>query len=94
LTGFIAKENLLATLVVLTEAEEHYIALQSLNLSIPQGIALLVLFMYYIPCVATVSAIYSESKSLKFTVLVTTYIVITALMLSLIVYMIANIILH
>ncbi|MEM0490428.1 MAG: ferrous iron transport protein B [Ignisphaera sp.] len=94
LTGFIAKENLLATLVVLTEAEEHYTALQSLNLSIPQGIALLVLFMYYIPCAATVGTIYSESKSLKFTILVTTYIVITALMLSLIVYMITNIILH
>ncbi|MEM1877056.1 MAG: hypothetical protein QXH21_09785, partial [Ignisphaera sp.] len=62
--------------------------------SIPQGIALLVLFMYYIPCVATVGTIYSESKSLKFTILVTTYIVITALMLSLIVYMIVNIILH
>mgnify|MGYP001626190809 CR=1 FL=1 len=94
LTGFIAKENLLATLAVLTGAEESGLALQSLGLTIPQGIAILVLFMYYIPCLATVATIYAESKSTKFTLLVVAYVVGVALIASLAVYGIASLIIH
>ncbi|MEM3935888.1 MAG: ferrous iron transport protein B [Ignisphaera sp.] len=86
LTGFIAKENLLASIAVMTGAEEYQSALQALGLTVAQGIAILVLFMYYVPCLATVSMIYAESKSIRFTLLVVAYIVAVALLASLLVY--------
>lgn len=89
-TGFIAKENLLASLIVLTNSEEINSALQSLNLSISQGLAILVFFMYYVPCVATVATIYSETRSMKFTLLVVTYIIALSLLLSFTIYILAN----
>jgi len=93
LAGFIAKENLLATLAVLTGVEERKTAIEQLGITLPQGLALLAFFMYYVPCMATVATIYGETKSLKLTLLVVAYIIGIALTLSLVLYRIA-VILH
>ena len=90
LNGFIAKENLLASTAVLVGVENIRSVPEALGLTISQGIAILVLFMYYIPCMATVSAIYSETRSLRFTVLAVVYIVALALAVSAIVYSLIN----
>jgi len=90
LSGFIAKENLIATLAILTGvAEESGSALKLLGITLPQGLALLVFFMYYIPCLATVATIYSETRSLKLTLLIVAYVICVALALSLAIYRIA-----
>jgi len=86
LAGFIAKENLIATLAVLTSAEEGGKSVELLGITLPQGLALLVFFTYYMPCMATVATIYSETKSLKLTLLVVAYVISAALVISLVTY--------
>lgn len=83
--GFIAKEGLVASVSQLTGLAEEE-ALGSLGLSISQGVSLLVFMMFYVPCMATVATIYQESKSLKFTLGVTAYLILVALTISLLAY--------
>jgi ferrous iron transport protein B len=92
-TGFIAKENLIATIAVLSGVEEER-AVEALGVSLSQGIALLAFFMYYIPCMATVATIYSETKSLKLTLLITAYVLLLALVVSATVYWILVLAIH
>lgn len=83
--GFIAKEGLIASVSQITglAGEE---ALRSLGLNIAQGVSLLIFMMFYVPCMATVATIYQESKSLRFTLYVTTYLILVALTISLAAY--------
>ncbi|MEM1867139.1 MAG: ferrous iron transport protein B [Zestosphaera sp.] len=83
--GFIAKEGLIASVSQLTGLAEEE-ALKSLGLDIAQGVSLLVFMMFYVPCLATVATIYRESKSLRFTLGVTAYLVLIALTVSLMTY--------
>lgn len=83
--GFIAKEGLIASVSQLTGLAEEE-ALKSLGLDIAQGVSLLVFMMFYVPCLATVATIYRESKSLRFTLGVTAYLVLIALIVSLMTY--------
>ncbi|MEM1786939.1 MAG: hypothetical protein QXQ98_05470 [Zestosphaera sp.] len=46
----------------------------------------MVFMMFYVPCLATVATIYRESKSLRFTLGVTAYLVLIALIVSLMTY--------
>ncbi|MEO3992763.1 MAG: ferrous iron transport protein B [Desulfurococcaceae archaeon TW002] len=83
--GFIAKEGLIASVSQLTGLAEEE-ALRSLGLNVAQGVSLLIFVMFYIPCMATVATIYQESKSLRFTLYVTMYLIIVALIISLVAY--------
>ncbi|MEM1900247.1 MAG: ferrous iron transport protein B [Zestosphaera sp.] len=83
--GFIAKEGLIASVSQLTGLAEDE-ALKSLGLDVAQGVSLLVFMMFYVPCLATVATIYRESKSLRFTLGVTAYLVLIALTVSLMTY--------
>ncbi|MGC8975285.1 MAG: ferrous iron transport protein B [Thermoprotei archaeon] len=83
--GFIAKEGLVASVSQLTGLAEEE-ALGSLGLNIPQGVSLLIFMMFYVPCMATVATVYQESKSLKFTLGVTAYLILVALIISLLAY--------
>ena len=85
--GFIAKEGLIASVSQLTGLAEEQ-ALRSLGLSVAQGVSLLIFMMFYVPCMATVATIYQESKSLRFTLGLTAYLVLVALTISLITYQI------
>jgi len=83
--GFIAKEGLIASVSQLTGLAEEE-ALTSLGLDFAQGISILIFMMFYVPCMATVATIHQESKSLKFTLGLTIYLVSVALLISLITY--------
>lgn len=85
--GFIAKEGLIVSVSQMTGLAEEE-ALMSLGLNVIQGISLLIFMMFYVPCLATVATIYQESKSLRFTLGVVMYLVLVALVVSLITYQI------
>lgn len=73
LTGFIAKEAVVSTLVIATGAQEPVAAAASLGLG-PAEIASLMLFStLYVPCLATVSAFYSRFRSAKLTLALVLY---------------------
>ncbi len=67
LTGFFAKEVFIETLAIAFGTSYPVIALGALHLSIAQSMALIVFVMLYTPCIATFSAMFSETKSLKLT---------------------------
>ncbi|MGC9164379.1 MAG: ferrous iron transport protein B [Thermoprotei archaeon] len=66
LSGIIAKEIVIETLAIAFSTENPLEAVRALNLTIPQALSILTFIMLYTPCIATLSAIYSETKSLKF----------------------------
>lgn len=73
-TGFLAKENSLATLSVLYGGAGESLMESLRNAMTPlQAISFVVFQMLYIPCAATVAAIWLETRSLKWTALAITY---------------------
>ncbi|MEM4485847.1 MAG: ferrous iron transport protein B [Zestosphaera sp.] len=80
--GFIAKEGLVSSIVQLTglAGEE---ALSALNLGASQGVAVLTLMMFYVPCMVTVAVLYQESRSVRLTIAIVLYMLAVALALSL-----------
>ncbi len=68
LTGFVAKENVVATLGVLYsgEGEALRIILNEAT-SAPTALAFLVVMMIYLPCLATTVTIYQETRSPRWT---------------------------
>ena len=69
LTGFIAKENSIATLGVLFGAAENAGLSQTLANAFPvrTGLAFITFQMLFIPCVATVAAVRQETRSWRWT---------------------------
>lgn len=67
--GFFAKETTLSTLGILFHASEGLGNLSTIlvsHISPLAGLSFLIMFMFYTPCLATVSTIRSESQSLPF----------------------------
>jgi len=67
LVGFIAKEAVIETLTILTGTASAQQALFLLGLTVPQLASLTVFIVLYVPCIATLAVIYSESRSIKHT---------------------------
>ncbi len=67
LNGLIAKETFLSALVLASGQPSIDIALRSLGLSVPQAVGLMLFVMLYLPCVATLAAVYQETRSLRYT---------------------------
>ncbi len=88
--GFIAKEGLVASIAQMSGVSEES-AIEVLGISTAQGIAILVFMVYYIPCLATIAAIYQELRSIRMTALAVLYTVVLALVLSIIIYSILSI---
>lgn len=68
--GFFAKETTLSTLGILFHASEGLGNLSTIlvgHISPLAGLSFLIMFMFYTPCLATVSTIRRESQSLPFT---------------------------
>lgn len=83
LTGFIAKEVIISTLAILSElGVEEMIS----NLSVSQGIAILLFMMYYIPCLATAGVIYQETHSVKLTLFAIVYLFVVAVVVGFIAF--------
>jgi ferrous iron transport protein B len=87
LTSFVAKENTIATLGVLYGDVEA--ALPAL-LSPPAALALLVVQMLFVPCVATVAAMKQESRSWKWTIVGVAILLVVSLVAGIAVYQIGS----
>ncbi|MEM4593168.1 MAG: nucleoside recognition domain-containing protein, partial [Sulfolobales archaeon] len=83
--GTVAKEGLITSIAALSSVEEAE-ALRAIGLTTQQAVGLLFFFMFYVPCLPTIAVIYQESRSTKFTVGVTLYLILVAAALSILVY--------
>lgn len=68
LIGFLAKEAIISALTILTNTGSAQDAVVSLRLTDTQIAAITLFSILYVPCLATIAVVYSESKSLKVTV--------------------------
>lgn len=85
--GIIAKEGMIeATMLLNPSASDLNEAVKSLGYTAPQAYAILLAATLYVPCIATIAAIYSESKKLLPVVFLIVYMVAIAIALSFIAY--------
>jgi len=84
--GFIAKESVLGTIALMYGGADVGEALKALNLTVPQAYSLMLFITLYIPCMATMAAVFQESKSLKLTIVQILYMTSTAYVISIAVY--------
>jgi ferrous iron transport protein B len=89
LTSFVAKENTIATLGVLYG--DFRTVLPTL-LTGPAALALLVVQMLFVPCVATVAAMKQETESLKWTLLGVALLLVVSLAAGILVYQVGTVI--
>ncbi len=82
IVGFFAKEGILA---VFAQLGGGNIA-SALGMSQKQAFAILLFFMYYLPCLATAVVMHQELRSIKKTFAAVTYMILTALAISAIAY--------
>ncbi|MEZ0345339.1 MAG: ferrous iron transport protein B [Infirmifilum sp.] len=73
LTGFVAKETVASTLMVITSAASPQEAIQSLALTPAQVASLMVFTTLYTPCLATVGAFFTQFRSKKLTLILVAY---------------------
>ncbi|AFH42788.1 Ferrous iron transport protein [Fervidicoccus fontis Kam940] len=86
-TGIVAKEGFLETSVLLSGGNVSVNeAISALGYSAPQAYAVLLAATLYVPCIATLSVLYSETKSIKGVVAVTGYMINVAIVVSFISY--------
>jgi len=90
--GFFAKELIISSLAVSFGTSSFQELLSMLNLSFAQSLALIVFISFYTPCAATVSAVYSETRSLKLVAFSTAFQLFLAYMISIATYIFFSII--
>jgi ferrous iron transport protein B len=88
LTSFVAKENSIATLGVLYGAGEEagLAARLAGTVSWPAGLSFLVVQMLFVPCVATVAAVWQETHSKKWALFDVAFLLIVSLGAGILVY--------
>ncbi len=87
LTGFVAKENVVATLGVLYSGEGAGLrALLLQAVSPATALAFLVVMMVYLPCLATTVTIYQETRSLRWTLFDIAVTLLLAILLGVAIY--------
>ncbi|MCY0867668.1 MAG: ferrous iron transport protein B [Desulfurococcus sp.] len=69
IVGFIAKELVVSAMLIATGSDTMRDAMALIGLSDPQLLSLAVFVTLYVPCLATIATIYSETRSLKWTLL-------------------------
>lgn len=89
--GWIAKEIFITAIVVTTGKINPIEAVATLSLSPLQSYALLILVIFYSPCLATFTTIFTETRSLKLTILSVMLSLALGFSLSVVVYWIGNI---
>lgn len=87
--GLVAKEITLGTLEFLYGD----IGLIATLISVPSLLAFITIYAYYMPCIATISAIKSESGSWKLTIKAILISMLTALLLGYIVFFVSSLLL-
>jgi ferrous iron transport protein B len=88
LTSFVAKENSIATLGVLYGAGEEagLAARLAGTVSWPAGLSFLVVQMLFVPCVATVAAVWQETHSKKWALFDVAFLLLVSLGAGILVY--------
>ena len=92
LTGFVAKELFISTIAILGGYGEEVNIVEILGITPLQTYAILLFLTLYVPCLATLAAIYAESRDLKLTLILILYMVGIAYAISLAVYTVLSII--
>ncbi|MEM4965373.1 MAG: ferrous iron transport protein B [Sulfolobales archaeon] len=90
--GFVAKEGLVSSLAILMGYEDPVEAVSHLGLTTLQMISMLVFMMLYVPCMATLSMIYQETRSIKWTLFSIAYMMIIAFIVSLSVFLLLELV--
>jgi len=92
ISSFIAKENTIATLGTLLGGQNTGLATQLKAMLTPAaGLAFLVVQVLFIPCVASVAAIRSETKSWRWPLITVAYQLVLAFVMAIIVFQIARV---
>lgn len=78
ITGFVAKETVVSTLLITTDSSSVREAIDKIGLTDPQIVSYTLFTILYIPCLATLAVIHSETRCLKYTLLAILIMFITA----------------
>lgn len=89
--GFLAKEAVVGTLAILARTSSASEAIRIIGLNDPQIASLTIFSVLYVPCLATVAVIHSESRSLKLTLIAIAIMLSIAYIVSLMTYFIITI---
>uniref|UniRef100_A0A7C4B9C2 Ferrous iron transport protein B n=1 Tax=Thermofilum pendens TaxID=2269 RepID=A0A7C4B9C2_THEPE len=92
MTGFVAKESVLATLIIATGSTSAAEAISRLALSPSQALALMVFVTLYVPCLATLATFHAQFRRPKLTLLLATMSLVLAYAVSLVTYIVAQVI--
>nr|WP_217650444.1 ferrous iron transport protein B [Spirulina major] len=85
--GFVAKEVQIAALTVLYGLNNHAMAVElGQTLTTAQGLSYCLFSLLYLPCLTTLGAIWSESKSVRYTAIAVIVPLVTAWLLSFMFY--------
>ncbi len=89
--GFLAKEAVVGTLAVLTGASGAGEALEKMGLNDPQIAGLTMFSVLYVPCLATIAVIYSETRSIKYALITIALMLSIAYIAAILTYYLASI---
>jgi ferrous iron transport protein B len=93
LASFIAKENAVATLGILYGAGEEEATLATIlssALTPAAALAFLIVQMLFIPCVATVAAIWQETRSTRWTLFNVAFLLVVSFGMGIVIYQVAQ----
>ncbi len=88
--GFLAKEAVVSTLAILAGTSSASEAIKVIGLNDPQIAGLTMFSVLYVPCLATLAVIYSETRNLKLTLIAIAIMVSVAYLVSLLTYSIVT----
>ncbi len=80
--GFVAKEGLLITFSSITGAADPVEALKSMGITPLKAVSMALAMNYYVPCLATVAALFSELRIGKYVLLTVAIEIVLALLLA------------
>jgi Fe2+ transport system protein B len=93
LSSFVAKENAIATLAILFEAEggqPGFMEVMAASVSPASALAFLTVTMLFVPCVATVAVMYQETRSWRWTLFDMGLLLATALIAGAAIFRVAS----
>ncbi|RLE52429.1 MAG: hypothetical protein DRJ26_04765 [Candidatus Methanomethylicota archaeon] len=86
IAGILAKEAVPETLAIISGVEDPIEAFRCLGLTPLKAFSMLVVVLLYVPCLATIVAIYRETGSIKWTLITVMYLLLLAYCSALVVY--------
>jgi len=86
ITGFMAKEAVPETFAIISNVSDPIEAVTVIGLTPLSAFSLLIITLLYVPCLATVAAIYKETRSVKWTIFTVLYLLSLSYLVALIFY--------